>query len=1023
MSTDIKRQQNFSRAQTTNINKAAEQWIIDTLAMDVRFKTMEEVGISRHQLMGRGLKKDTIDRIYKGLYVYSKGFNELLNQCIGEDILLVKGLIWKVFLILLERYNSSDYQMIIQQLIEQHFKEVKQVIKDNEVIGIQNQDLQNKLLEQSEKQEEQIQNHNKIEQNLKNQLDILNNRYLLADDAAERELEKRFRLENKTGLIRQQFSELVCKQQLLLDELQYLNKQLKQKQNQNEDLLEERQNFLKRIEKLNEENNLLKISIIDYTSTVSLKNQLLKNSDELISKLQNQIIKQQHQATTFVTNPFLQLKQRDDELQQQEEEKLRQENQELRNRIMVYQQQIDMYIQQKSQDLLNQIKLLEDSLSKLKKSNQELQDKYFNKKQKLSNLKHQFNSLLVAQEITKGNLDINVKKVENLENANSFQIVNNSTLSQYVERLTNCINKMEQNEKILNDRIHSQFQTIQNLSQQVEVTSRQNQQKLDNLNQLLLQKSIQNDELQLLYKDLKQSHQVMQEQYQKEVLSQQVQNEELKQKIQNQDITIYKLEQNETQLKFELENQTKQYQEYLLKKEEQARQIIDQGSKIRKLEKDNARINQELNWITNQNQGFSDKIKKQQLIIREIQKELDQVKGDYSQAQREFEDMKFDYDEQMIFYQQNIQSLVKQRKEFEEDLVIKQFTISKQAQIMADQDEKLKRQEINLMNKDQDMKIIEEKLMLESQKFNNYVIQKEEQSDQPDKSTILSQNIQDIIQKKLIQKIKLKRQQQQQQQQGNSNLITIIDSIENDNSIQEIIEHQLQNDSTLENLLNSIVDGVRNQSSSTQQLQNYGFQKQQNQQQKSQGVLQTQNQAKQKPNQFGFKPIKPLPQFKQQETIEILPQILTKSNNDIVSNQSSRNKTIKSSQKRPSRSMQKSETAQNYKSLQQNQSYQSDGNLIQQQNYPKNQNNQGNVDTSFQETGQFPTQFMQLTYQGGEQQFINFKTISESELQGDGENQDQRKQSQLKTRKGSISKSKQFTQLYRVVADYYTQSQ
>ncbi|CAD8171587.1 unnamed protein product [Paramecium pentaurelia] len=1019
MSTELKRQQNFSRVQSTNINKAAEQWIVDTLAMDIRFKTLEEVGISRHQLMGRGLKKDTIDRLYKGLYVYSKGFNELLNQCIGDDILIVKGLIWKVFLILLERYNSSDYQMMMQQLMEQHFKEVKQVIKDNETIGFYNQELQNKLQEEQEKQEEQIQNHNKIEQNLKYQLDILNNRYLLADDAAERELEKRFRLENKTGQIRQQFSELVCKQQLLLDELQYLNKQLQQKQNQNEELLDERQNFLKRIEKLNEENNSLKIKIIDYTSTISLKNELMKNSDELITKLQNQIIKQQHQATTFVTNPFLQLKQKDDEYQQQEEEKLKQENQELRNRIMIYQQQIDIYIQQKSQDLLNQIKLLEDSLSKYKQSNQELQDKYFNKKQKLSNLKHKYNTLLVAQDITKGNLDINFKKIENLENANSFQIVNNSTLSQYVERLTNCIKKMEQNEKILNDRIHSQFQTIQTLSSQVEVTSRQNQLKIDNLNQLLLQKSIQNDELQLLYKDLKQSHQVMQEQYQKEVLQLQVQNEEQKQKIQNQEIAYYKLEQNEIQIKFELENQTKQYQEYIQKKEEQVKLINDQGSKIRKLEKDNARINQELNWVTNQNQGFSDKIKKQQLIIKDLQKDLDQVKIDYSQAQREFEDMKFDYDEQIIFYQQNIQSLVKQRKEFEEDLVIKQQTITKQAQIMADQDEKLKRQELNLMNKDQDIKLIEEKLMLESQKFNNLIIQKEEQSDQPDKSTIISQNIQEIIQKKLIQKIKQKRQQ------GNSNLITIIDSMENDNSIQDIIEHQLQNDSTLENLLNSIVEGPKIQTSSTQQLYNNGFQKQSNFQQKSQSILQTQNQTKLKQNLIGSKPIKPLPQFKQQQTIEILPQILTKSN-DIISNQSSRNKTIKSSQKRPSKSMQKSETTQNYNTLQQNQpkqTYQSDSNLIQQQNQSRNQNLsfQVNVDTSFQETGQFPTQFMSQIYQGGEQ--INYKTISEKELKVDGENQEQRRQSQSRPRKSSVTKSKQFTQLYKVVADYYTQCQ
>jgi hypothetical protein len=51
MSTDLKRLQNFSRSQIVNINKAAEQWILDTLAMDRRFKSMDDVGVSRNQLM------------------------------------------------------------------------------------------------------------------------------------------------------------------------------------------------------------------------------------------------------------------------------------------------------------------------------------------------------------------------------------------------------------------------------------------------------------------------------------------------------------------------------------------------------------------------------------------------------------------------------------------------------------------------------------------------------------------------------------------------------------------------------------------------------------------------------------------------------------------------------------------------------------------------------------------------------------------------------------------------------------
>lgn len=53
----------------------------------------------------------------------------------------LKAILWKIFLILIERYNYSDYQVTMKGIIDQHYKEVKNVIEDNEAVGNYNKKL------------------------------------------------------------------------------------------------------------------------------------------------------------------------------------------------------------------------------------------------------------------------------------------------------------------------------------------------------------------------------------------------------------------------------------------------------------------------------------------------------------------------------------------------------------------------------------------------------------------------------------------------------------------------------------------------------------------------------------------------------------------------------------------------------------------------------------------------------------------------------------------------------------------
>lgn len=78
------------------------------------------------------MHNNDVDRVFRGLFVYSIGFYEMLQKCLlhCENKYLILSSIWKVFAILLEYCCKSNYQMMISKLSKEHKDELEKLEKE-----------------------------------------------------------------------------------------------------------------------------------------------------------------------------------------------------------------------------------------------------------------------------------------------------------------------------------------------------------------------------------------------------------------------------------------------------------------------------------------------------------------------------------------------------------------------------------------------------------------------------------------------------------------------------------------------------------------------------------------------------------------------------------------------------------------------------------------------------------------------------------------------------------------------------
>jgi hypothetical protein len=175
----------FSGPQFGSISITPEvvtRWIKDTLEDATYFQVpgtiknadrrniLRAYGVDKETLSVEGVPESSISRLYKWMFIYSVGFNELLKTILGHSKNKT-GLItsiWKVFAILMEYWWKIDYQALVNQLWDKHKEEIKELDKsyDDKI-----KEMSEEIKELHEKIEEQKQTFEILEKEKKEEVD------------------------------------------------------------------------------------------------------------------------------------------------------------------------------------------------------------------------------------------------------------------------------------------------------------------------------------------------------------------------------------------------------------------------------------------------------------------------------------------------------------------------------------------------------------------------------------------------------------------------------------------------------------------------------------------------------------------------------------------------------------------------------------------------------------------------------------------------------------------------------------
>jgi len=156
--------------------KVLETWINETLTdaehLDIpgvilkpeHKNPISRYGIDRISFSAQGIPTETVDRVYRALFVYSVGFYELIKRCLehtNKKYTIITN-IWKVFAILLEYCCRTDYRMLIAEISKENKSELDKLDSDyqakfqeqaaNEKVLKENQEMLVKVNEELERE-------------------------------------------------------------------------------------------------------------------------------------------------------------------------------------------------------------------------------------------------------------------------------------------------------------------------------------------------------------------------------------------------------------------------------------------------------------------------------------------------------------------------------------------------------------------------------------------------------------------------------------------------------------------------------------------------------------------------------------------------------------------------------------------------------------------------------------------------------------------------------------------------------
>ena len=107
--------------------KDAHNLNIPKMVLKSGAEPLERYHIDRRTLNELGFKRESVDRLYKALFVYSLGFHQFVYSLTKDlpNSFSVMTSIWKVFLILLEYCNKVDYEIMLNKINSRYKDELK----------------------------------------------------------------------------------------------------------------------------------------------------------------------------------------------------------------------------------------------------------------------------------------------------------------------------------------------------------------------------------------------------------------------------------------------------------------------------------------------------------------------------------------------------------------------------------------------------------------------------------------------------------------------------------------------------------------------------------------------------------------------------------------------------------------------------------------------------------------------------------------------------------------------------------
>jgi hypothetical protein len=117
--------------------KNMENWLNDILVeycykqkfdMTITHPALKKFMIDRNCLLSKGLGHDQIDRIYRSLFVYSIGFNKLLEELSSNrDAQSIRKTLWRVYANLLEYCAKGEFETMLVNIQHDRDEDMKKM--------------------------------------------------------------------------------------------------------------------------------------------------------------------------------------------------------------------------------------------------------------------------------------------------------------------------------------------------------------------------------------------------------------------------------------------------------------------------------------------------------------------------------------------------------------------------------------------------------------------------------------------------------------------------------------------------------------------------------------------------------------------------------------------------------------------------------------------------------------------------------------------------------------------------------